>query len=136
MLRGLRFQSCCSLSSFVSADSQGCWLSDRCYSLALLSSFFLCLQDQLELYGISSLAFLSSSVSMANLSRLVATISSFAFLSLSVSMANLLATLKRLKRDDENDLERKVRLGKVVASNQLTLFLVVFCFLRPFVFLL
>ena len=57
------------------------------------SSFFLCLQGQAELCGnsiFSSLAFLSSSISMYNLIRLVATIiNSLAFLSLSVSMANL-----------------------------------------------
>ena len=28
-----------------------------------------------------------------------------------------LATLKRLKQDDKNELERKLRLGKVVATN-------------------
>ena len=32
-----------------------------------------------------------------------------------------LATLKRLKRGDENELERKLRLEKVVASKQLRL---------------
>ena len=58
------------------------------------SSFFLCLQGQSELYGsyhpFSSLAVLSSSVSMANLSRLVAAFfSSLAFLSSSISMAKL-----------------------------------------------
>ena len=57
------------------------------------SPFFLCLLGQPELCVatiFSSLAFLSSSVSMANLSCVVATIfSSLAFLSSSVSMANL-----------------------------------------------
>ena len=32
-----------------------------------------------------------------------------------------LATLKRLKRSDENELERKLRLEKVVSSKQLRL---------------
>ena len=57
------------------------------------SSFFLCLQGQPELCGctiFSSLAFLSTSVSMANLSCLLATtFSGLALLSSSFSTANL-----------------------------------------------
>ena len=39
-LRGWRFQFCHSLSTFVSADNLRCWLSDRCSSIAALSSCF------------------------------------------------------------------------------------------------
>ena len=54
------------------------------------SSFFLCLQGQPELCGSYILAFLSSSISMVNLIRLVAaSFSSLALLSSSVSTANL-----------------------------------------------
>ena len=68
-------------------------IKSKSYTFLFCSSFFLCVQGQPELCGstiFSSLAFLSSSVSMANLSRLVAaSFSSLALLSSSVSTANL-----------------------------------------------